>query len=203
MTEYTVESVTTAEPAPGHPCWRIRYRRADGEAHEHVFPADCLEWRMAEYGVDAAEALDMVLAEPFIPDPADPARVREDVAVAAGFYAPALVARPGVAVGDTMPSTLHTADSITEARAAHRLRVAAARQRVPLADPDKLLDQVLAESPTDPEVIAVMADHVTRARAHLRQAATPTTARTAPADRAAAYRRRLLGDQPREDHPRA
>lgn len=51
--------------------------RPDGLRHRLSFPADTLEWRAAEYGIDPTDLdtlLDMVLSEPFLdPDPEDAA----------------------------------------------------------------------------------------------------------------------------------
>ncbi|MGW6499314.1 hypothetical protein [Nonomuraea angiospora] len=56
------------------PMWGISRVRPDGGAHIHIIPHSTWEWRCAEYGIDPDDMdtlLDIVLHEPWIPDPDD------------------------------------------------------------------------------------------------------------------------------------
>ncbi|MEQ4718365.1 hypothetical protein [Nonomuraea sp. B19D2] len=56
------------------PMWGISRVRPDGGAHLHIIPHSTWEWRCAEYGIDPDDMttlLDIVLHEPWIPDPDD------------------------------------------------------------------------------------------------------------------------------------
>ncbi|MQY07746.1 hypothetical protein [Actinomadura macrotermitis] len=118
-------------------CWRVAYRRPDGGLTGYVFPVETLEWRAAEYGIDPADVttlLDIVLHEPFIPDPTDPASFAGDAAAAKGMTVPAAASGDRVAEGDPVPVWLYNAETIEQARAAHLARVAAVkRDRVRVA----------------------------------------------------------------------
>jgi hypothetical protein len=90
-------------------CWSVTYIRGDGSKLNHVFPVDALAWRAAEYDIDLADTatlLDIVLHEPHMPDPS---HVDPPAAAAIG---PAGV-----------PTTLATAASRADARAAHLARI--------------------------------------------------------------------------------
>ncbi|GAA5046633.1 hypothetical protein HNP84_009761 [Thermocatellispora tengchongensis] len=57
------------------PLWGVYQVKPDQMTHIHVFPHNTLEWRAAEYGIDHEDIgtlLDVILYEPFIPDPRDP-----------------------------------------------------------------------------------------------------------------------------------
>jgi hypothetical protein len=56
------------------PMWGISRVRPDGVPHMHIIPHSTWEWRCAEYGIDPDDMdtlLDIVLHEPWIPDPDD------------------------------------------------------------------------------------------------------------------------------------
>lgn len=136
--EITPVQVTEWTTGSGTPCWRVTHQRPDGSMHGHVFPQSTLEWRVAEYGLDSIdEALDIVLHEPWATDPADPMQARDDAAVRVGM----VVRKNGPAV-DYEAIALHSADSIEDAREAHRIRIADAKTRVhvvpPKGQPDPL-----------------------------------------------------------------
>jgi hypothetical protein len=67
-------------PAPpaadgAEPLWGVYQTRPDQNTHLHVFPHNTFEWRAAEYGFDPDDVdglLQVILYEPFIPDPSDP-----------------------------------------------------------------------------------------------------------------------------------
>lgn len=135
--EYTVQTVSEYWPNPATPCWAVDMLKPDGTLHRHVFPQFTLEQRAAEYGIDPTavdDLLDIVLHEPYAPHPDDPDS--EDPAGAAGMLSPALVSRGAARKGDPIPTTLYTAKDAAEARAAHRLRIAYAKQhRVQIVPP--------------------------------------------------------------------
>jgi hypothetical protein len=101
----------------GDPRWVVHRVDQDGNGSGHVFPKVALEWRAAEYGLtDVAEILDIVLHEPHLPDEPD----KDDAATRAGLVTSN---RP-----DAEPITLFNARSSADALAAHRLRIADAKQ---------------------------------------------------------------------------
>ncbi|MCC9309136.1 hypothetical protein LN042_18955 [Kitasatospora sp. RB6PN24] len=108
-------------------CWQIRQRRPDGGHHLTVFPTSALEWRAAEYGIDHTtpdgleQIIDMVLHEPFIPDPL--LHRDQDPAAAKGHTAASTQAIHGLSLGDEAPVTLFNAPSRAHARRAHQLRI--------------------------------------------------------------------------------
>lgn len=127
----------------GTPCWMVTYRLTDGSTHGHVFPQETLEWRMAEYGLDSIdEALDVVLHEPWAITPSEAWLIPADAATRQGMVT--RVKGPAV---DYEPIQLHNADTIDDAREAHRVRIADAKTRVhvvkPKGKPD-LLDVIRA-----------------------------------------------------------
>lgn len=129
--ELTPVQVTAWNSSSGIPCWTVTYERPDGTKHQHAFPQSTLEWRVAEYGLDSIdEALDIVLHEPWKIDPVDPLLARDDAAVRQG-----MVMRTRGAAVDYEAIRLHNADSIADARTAHRLRIADAKTRVHITAP--------------------------------------------------------------------
>lgn len=130
MGTYEVLAATATTTGAGTPIWMVSMLKPDGQIHCHAFPPSTIEWRMAEYGFDSEEALDCVLHEPWAADPQDPVKAKDDPAVRQGM----IVRVPG-AVVDYEPVRLHNADSITEARAAHRIRIADAKTRVTVLPP--------------------------------------------------------------------
>ncbi|GAA2618699.1 hypothetical protein SMC26_40260 [Actinomadura fulvescens] len=102
MQTYQTQTVE-ARTFGGAACWYVTYQRTDGSSIAHVFPADTLEWRAAEYGIDPTDVdtlLDIVLHEPFLADPAPDA------------------------------ITLYNAPTIDDARAAHLARIDAVKTEV-------------------------------------------------------------------------
>lgn len=131
MATYEVEDAAITATAQGAQIWMVSARKPDGTIHAHAFPPAAIEWRMAEYGLDTVDdALDMVLHEPWATDPLDPLQARDDAAVRQGM----VVRAPGPGV-DYEPIRLHNADSIDDARTAHRIRIADAKTRVTVKPP--------------------------------------------------------------------
>ncbi|MFI6909641.1 hypothetical protein ACIBKY_50860 [Nonomuraea sp. NPDC050394] len=108
-------------PAPdgAEPIWGVAAVRADGGAHMLIIPHSTWEWRAAEYGIDPEDLdtlLDVVLHEPWIPDP-DDALARLNPAAAAQLEATHGLPTcwtPGVPDSDRL--------------AAHRARIAAVKE---------------------------------------------------------------------------
>ena len=111
----------------GTPRWVVHHIDQDGNGGGHVFPKETLEWRAAEYGLtDVDEILDIVLHELHLPDEPD----RDDAAARAGLVTSTRA--------DAEPITLFNATSSADALAAHRARIADAKQtRVRLQPPAK------------------------------------------------------------------
>lgn len=97
-------------------CWSVTLERGDGTPLVHVFPVETLAWRAAEYDIDiedTATLLDIVLHEPYMPDPE-------------AFDPPA-----AAAVGPKgKPTTLASAVSRADARTAHLARIAHTKDSV-------------------------------------------------------------------------
>jgi hypothetical protein len=156
----------------------------------HIFPADTLEWRAAEYGIDPADRatlLEVVLYEPYLPDVASedhPLFASDTVAGARAAHLAriASVKAGGKARGLTGRSTQRAVD-VTK----HRVLLDSG-----VEDPLAVIGR---ESPIDPEFLAVKAQHVGRQRdAHrAHQAAAPTTAASRDRGSATDFAEALLG----------
>lgn len=128
----------------------VWYRRQDGdERRGHRFPADTLLWRAAEYGIPATDAqalLDVVLHEPFISG--------------ADWTGPAHM--PGA--DHEHPHFLYNCPDQDTACAHHLGRIASAKSRHAVADPDGLLAAILGVHRVD-EHQAARERHVAGTRA--------------------------------------
>lgn len=131
MDTYEVQSAEQTTNGQGTQIWLVSMLKPDGTIHCHAFPPSAIEWRMAEYGLDTVdEALEVVLHEPFATSPMDPLKARDDAAVRVGM----VVRTPGL-VEDYEPIRLHNAETIADAREAHRLRIADAKSRIQVKPP--------------------------------------------------------------------
>lgn len=131
MDTYEVQSAEQTTNGQGTPIWIVAMLKPDGTIHCFAFPPSAIEWRMAEYELDTIdEALDMVLHEPWATSPMDQLKARDDSATRVGM----VVRTPGP-VEDYEPIRLHNADTIDDAREAHRLRIADAKTRVHVKPP--------------------------------------------------------------------
>ncbi|MFI6447822.1 hypothetical protein [Kitasatospora sp. NPDC050543] len=165
--QYEIIEATRTRIGPTD-CWQVRQRRTDGEHHVTVFPAATLEWRAAEYDLDHTteaglnQILDIVLHEPFLPDPIE--HRAQDPAAAKGLTAPSTQAIHGLRIGDEAPITLHNAPDRAAARAAHLERIEhAKRTRVHVIAPipprgKHNTGQAAARSAPDPLAV-IRADH--------------------------------------------
>lgn len=108
---HTIDFVTQRSGRQGAR-WCVHYIDQDSNGGGHVFPAETVDWRAAEYGLtDIDEILDVILHEPHLPDTVD----RDDAALRAGWVT-------SYAAG-AEPVTLFTAASTVDAYAAHRIRI--------------------------------------------------------------------------------
>jgi hypothetical protein len=119
MDSWPVEEITDMVHGSIGACWNIIIRKSDGTIHSHIMPKSIFAIRAVEYDMDVDAdfdaILEMILHEPFMQDPnALPAE--EDVAGAAGY-------NTKIADGTKRPATLFTAETIKDAREAHRMRV--------------------------------------------------------------------------------
>lgn len=116
----TVESVRERKVGAADG-WEVITRAADGSGLTHLFPKDVLEWRAAEYGIDASDIdtlLDIVLHENFHEEEPQDA-----------------------------PPTPYTAASTAQAREAHLARISkakATRERITLSAEGGPLDAIRA-----------------------------------------------------------
>lgn len=126
-----------------------------GEQWALTAPADIVEIRAAEYGVTPEEALRIVIAEPHIMPPQDTRYTRDDAAVREGYVTTGVEGTDERPVRTYVPIDLYTADTIDEAREAHRLRVAAAEAEAGIAYPRGTIEGILEMVPVDPDALAV------------------------------------------------
>lgn len=126
MQEFELVSVEEWVAGSGMECWYVTYQRPDGGLFAHVFPKFTLAQRVAEYDLDPGDVdaiLDVVLHEPFIPDPTKEPNHADDPAAKKGMTTAAKRARGKVKKGDQVPVWLFNAETIADARAAHLERV--------------------------------------------------------------------------------
>lgn len=172
----------------GVECWRVLYDKPDGGQHIHVFPKMTLDARAAEYGIDPADTgtlLDIVLHEPFTPQPGDDLfDEAADPAADVVGKVPALESRGTTRAGQPTAPWLFNADSIEQARRAHLARIAhckanlvrvaaprSARAGQEAADP---LDVIRQAHRPDHQLIASIREDVDKTRRRLRGERVPT-----------------------------
>ncbi|MFC8447679.1 hypothetical protein [Kitasatospora sp. NPDC057223] len=109
---FTVERIEE-DTNNGREIWIVVMVDESGSRVNHAIPKDTLLWRAAEYGIDPTDTetlLDIILHEPYIPDP----RLNDP---------PAAAAVRAVVNGKRVPATLATAATTADARTAHLARV--------------------------------------------------------------------------------
>ncbi len=138
------------QDSAGH--WVVAVQRLhdDGTVQDgvHVFPADILEWRAAEYDVDPADTttlLDIVLAEPYLTE--------ED---------------------HNTGSRLHDVGTVDGARADHLARCAKVklRHRMTTRGAKHPLDKIRREAVLHPDALAIKRELVRRSREEHRRQST-------------------------------
>jgi hypothetical protein len=179
---YEVTDVTTTRAPSGQEHWQVTCSpsAAGQPVRVHLFPKATLDYRAAEYGIDPADVgtlLDVVLHEPFIPDPTDPANHAGDAAAKKGHQVRARQDAGRVRKGDLVPAWLYNADDIDQARAAHLERIGDVKQRIAAIKPPKNgpdpLDVIRGAYVPDPARIAGHRGHVQATRRALRGEKTP------------------------------
>lgn len=184
MDEHDVASVTEQVTQGGVELWVVKFRRSDGTEREHFMPKDIFDIRAAEYGIDPTDIdtlMDVVLAEPFIPDPTHPANHADDAAAKAGHTVKARKGRDRAQAGADVPAWLFNAASVDAARTAHLLRVQHVRAtRVKIRKPSPgaragsdPLDVIRAAHRPDTALIAQITNQVDRERRRLRGERVP------------------------------
>lgn len=126
VTEWTITLSEVQETPDGTEVYLVK-ETPNGARDVHSFPLETLEWRAAEYDIDPADTdtlIDVIIHEPYMPDPGNPANVRSDAAAAAGYVSPAVEPRRGVGPLELMPTTLMSAETPALARGAHLARIA-------------------------------------------------------------------------------
>jgi hypothetical protein len=124
--EYEVTNVAETEISslapgvPGTPAYVVSMRKPDGEMHHHTMPKHTIAAKAIEYGMDSEadfdDVVDMILHEPFAPNAGEPG----DPAVLAGYFT-----KIG---GQVVAASLHTAETIKDAREAEQLRTQHAKE---------------------------------------------------------------------------
>lgn len=151
----------------------------------HIFPPETLEWRAAEYGIDPSDVdtlLDVVLAEPYDTEPAPLWQAPDRETARAALL-------------DRVSARKASAPAARNALPDRASRVAALRtagvgpdwQAAAEEEPRGALRRLVT---VDPEVVAVMAEHVDRTRVALQR--PPSRAQVSRADE---WRRRLAPRQ--------
>ncbi|MFD4596713.1 hypothetical protein ACFWPQ_01645 [Streptomyces sp. NPDC058464] len=122
----------TQRASSGGALWAVHHVDQDGSGGGHIFPAETVDWRAAEYGLtDIDEILDVILHEPHLPDIVD----RDDAALRAGWVTSY--------TAGAEPITLFTASSTSDAYAAHRIRIDDTKEtRVLVAAPGRGRNQL-------------------------------------------------------------
>ncbi len=107
-----VSEILVSRRTPG---WQVVMNKPDGSRHGHVFPKMAMAARSIEYGIDVEDEellWDIVIHEPYM--------LREgvdgDPVMAAGLVVPDLIGNP-------VPISCYSADSLQEAKAAHLIRL--------------------------------------------------------------------------------
>lgn len=209
--QWTITAADVVDTGRWLDCYAIK-ENGTGECDHHSFPLDILEWRAAEYGIDPRDfdtLIDVVLHEPFIPDPGDPANFRDDAAAARGYVSPAVELRRGVVPFELVPTTLVNAEARELARGAHLERVAHAKQHVGRvarpnqpgkSDPLAAVAQRYAQFVDDTEVErkrAAVDQHRARARTTAeKHAATPVSRLRARLDTDRAFQLNAMPARP-------
>lgn len=145
--------------------------------HWHWMPKDTMEWRAAEYDIsDPVTLLDIVLAEPFL--------TAEDWARGLPFTE---AAEPAQGKAD------HIA-RCAQAKLRHRMSTRPTVGQSKAATPHPL-DVVLAESPLNPEAIALKREHSISVRSEYRAAARRRATPISESERVATLRALLLPER--------
>lgn len=124
---WTISKVTEVDTDRGL-VYNVTIEMSDGKRSLFSFSDEVIEWRAAEYGIDPETEfdtlLDIILHEPYIPDPTHPDNFEADPVMKQGKTAPATRAwGRKVKIGDEVPLWLFNAPDTQAAREAHLVRV--------------------------------------------------------------------------------
>jgi hypothetical protein len=126
-TQFTAVGVGEYVLGNGVECWVVGFLNERKERVPHLFPKFTLEQRIAEYDLDPTDitgVLDMVLHEPYIPDPSDARNFDNDAAKKSGLTVAAARSLGRVKAGTAIPVHLGNAPDRATARQAHLARIA-------------------------------------------------------------------------------
>lgn len=173
-TQFTAQGVDEYVLGNGVECWVINFTNERREKVPHMFPKFTLEQRIAEYDLDPADitgVLDMVLHEPYIPDPLDVRNFATDAAAKAGHTIAAARSFGRVRAGANIPVHLAIAPDRASARAAHLARIADVKNNITIrsgkgagilskGDTTDPLRTILDNHGVDPDRVKVRAQYV-------------------------------------------
>lgn len=139
--------------------------------HLHVIPDMAFDARSAEYNIprsDIDAILDMILHEPYIPDPVSPENHADDPALKAGHYVAAVSGRDRAVPGTDVPVWLFNAPTIQAAKDAHMARVDHCKKHVVhvLTRPGDAMD-VIRKADSDPSRVNRIREQVSVERRRL------------------------------------
>jgi hypothetical protein len=174
--------------ARGEGIWKISLnviRDGETERQATIMPADAIEWRIAQFNVDAQSALDMVILESYITDVTH--QDLELIDTRSGARQRKLKAMTDVLAGG----------SVSWPTGKPEWMVGSGNEPTKIVDSGNgsARDTILAESPVSDDVIAVKREALDRARARTRAGAQSTT------DGPAAPPPGAQGDRPRLRRP--
>ena len=126
----------------GKESWHVYQDRGNGLIWGHAIPKVAFEWRIAEYDLDPEDedlVFDILLHEPFIPNPRRRRNFKDDAAAKMGLTVPARrqMGR-GLVQEEQVPIWLYNAPTIALARKAHLARVEHAKTVVNFQYAEKL-----------------------------------------------------------------
>lgn len=173
-TQFTAVGVAEYTLGNGIDCWVVGFTNERGENVPHLFPKFTLEQRVAEYDLDPTDiagVLDMVLHEPYIPDPLDVRNFDTDAAAKQGFKVAAARSFGRVRAGTPIPVHLANAPDRATAKAAHLARIADVKNTITInsgkgkgilskGDTTDPLQTIVANHGVDPDRVKVRAQYV-------------------------------------------
>lgn len=179
-TNFTAVGVGEYVLGNGVECWVVGFVNENGGRVPHLFPKFTLEQRVAEYDLDPTDitgVLDMVLHEPYIPDPTDMRNFDTDAAKKAGLTVAAARSFGRVKAGSAVPVHLANAPDRATARAAHLARVADIKNTITIksgrgagilskGDTTDPLQMIVANHGVDPDRVKARAAYVEALMGH-------------------------------------
>jgi hypothetical protein len=163
---YRVIDVEDRRDSHFHPSphWQVLTENDEGFRFAHIFPDSIFIIRAGEYGIpedDIETLLDVVLHEPYIPDPTHPRHFADDPAAKAGHVVRAMLTKDRAKPGTDVPAWLYNAKSTQQAREAHLIRVEHCKQNIRHipTEPGDLLDVIrVAHNPKPGAVAGITAE---------------------------------------------